>query len=155
MYKLEWTAPMRFDGFAEGVGSIVMDSAPRYGGSGAGPTPMEAVLLALAGCTGMDVVSILRKKRAPLEELTIEVSAERATEHPKVFTKIHLRYLVRGAGLGEDDVRKAITLSQDKYCSVSAMLRQTAAITWDVAINAGVQAGGPHARTAPAGSTAA
>ncbi len=134
MDKVEWTAPMRFEGFVEGAGSIVMDSARAHGGTDAGPTPMQTVLLALAGCTGMDVVSILKKMRAPLEGLTVEVSAERATAHPMVFTRIHLRYLVRGAGLREDDVRKAIGLSQEKYCSVSAMLRATATITYEVVV---------------------
>ncbi len=141
MYKIEWTAPMRFEGFAEGVGSIIMDAAPGHGGGGAGPTPMQTVLLALAGCTGMDVVSILTKMRAPLEGLTIEVSAERAAEHPKVFTRIHLRYLVRGKGIQEEDVRKAVTLSQEKYCSVSAMLRATAELAFDVVVNPAAQTG--------------
>ncbi len=140
MHKVEWTAPMRFEGFAEGVGSVLMDSQREYGGTGAGPTPMQTVLLALAGCTGMDVVSILKKMRAPLDGLTIEVSAERATEHPKVFTQIHLRYLVRGAGLQEEDVRKAIDLSREKYCSVSAMLRAMATITYEVVVTPGVRA---------------
>ena len=141
MDKVELTAPMRFEGFAEGVGSIVMDSAREHRGTSAGPTPMQTVLLALAGCTGMDVVSILEKMRTPLEGLKIEVNGERATEHPKVFTRIHLRYVVRGAGLREEDVRKAIDLSQEKYCSVSAMLRATATITYEVLLIPNLQAG--------------
>jgi len=140
MDKVVWTAPMRFEGFAEGVGAIVMDSAREHGGTSAGPTPMQTVLLALAGCTGMDVVAILKKMRAPLEGLTIEVSAERATEHPKVFTRIHLRYLLRGAGVREEDARKAISLSQEKYCSVAAMLRATATITHEVVVTPSARA---------------
>ncbi len=140
MDRVEWTAPMRFDGFVESVGSIVMDSAREHGGTSAGPTPMQTVLLALAGCTGMDVVAILKKMRVPLEGLAIEVSAERAADHPRVFTRIHLRYLVRGAGVREEDVRKAIDLSQEKYCSVSAMLRATATITCEVVVVPGARA---------------
>jgi putative redox protein len=95
---------------------------------------MQAVLISLAGCTGMDVVSILRKMRAPLEGLTMEVDAERATEHPKVFTKIHLRYRAWGAGLEDEPVRRAVDLSQEKYCSVSAMLKKSVPITYDVVV---------------------
>jgi putative redox protein len=116
---------------------------------------MEAVLLALAGCTGMDVVSILKKKRTPLEGLTIEVGAERAPEHPKVFTKIHIRYVARGTGLRHEDVNRAVALSQDKYCPVAAMLRPSATLTWEVAVSPDGQAGELDPGGAPAGSGAA
>lgn len=97
---------------------------------------MESVLIALAGCTGMDVVGILRKMRAPLEGLSIGVDGDRAAEHPKVLTRIHLRYRAWGAGLTLEQVRKAVLLSQDRYCSVSAMLRRTAPITYDIMVAA-------------------
>jgi len=95
---------------------------------------MESVLIALAGCTGMDVVSILRKMRAPLAGMRIEVNAQRAPEHPKVFTQIHVRYVAWGEGLQHDQVEKAATLSQEKYCSVSAMLKKTADLTYEVVV---------------------
>jgi putative redox protein len=91
---------------------------------------METVLLALAGCTGMDVVSILQKMRVPLEGLEIRVTAERAEEHPKVFTRIALEYIVTGADLRPDQVTRAVELSQTQYCSVSAMLRRAAELTY-------------------------
>ncbi len=129
-----WTPAMRFDAVAPEVEGITMDANREFGGSGAGPSPMQALLAALAGCTGMDVVSILRKMRAPLEGLTIDVSGERAQEHPKVFTAIHLRYRARGAGLQRDQVEKAVSLSEERYCSVAAMLRHAARITYEVIV---------------------
>lgn len=127
-----WAAPMRFDAQAESGTRIVMDSLPEHGGAGGGPTPMQAILIALAGCTGMDVVGVLRKMRAPLEHLRIVVEGERATEHPKVFTRIHIRYEVGGEGLLRDQVERAVTLSAEKYCSVSAMLRKATTITHEI-----------------------
>ncbi len=147
--RTRWTSGMRFEGTtAEGLG-IVMDAHPEHGVSGAGPAPMETLLLALAGCTGMDVVSILRKMRAPVDRLAIEVSGERAQEHPRVLTAIHLRYVAAGEGLQPGQVEKAVGLSQEKYCSVSAMLRKAAPITYDVVVTDTSVARGrvPHART--------
>ncbi len=128
----------------------VVDASPEHGGSGAGPTPMETVLIGLAGCTGIDVVSILGKMRAPLEQLRIEVQAERAAHPPKVFTAIHLRYHLRGEGLQPDQVVRAVTLSQERYCSVSAMLRSTARITYEILLN-----GSPVPLQPPGGREAA
>lgn len=131
---VDWRSGKRFVGHnAEGA-TLVMDAAPEHGGSGAGPTPMETVLLALAGCTGIDVVNILGKMRAPLERLRIEVAAQRAETHPKVFTGIHLRYLASGPGLDPEQVHRAVVLSKEKYCSVSAMLAKTAAVTYEVVV---------------------
>jgi putative redox protein len=111
-----------------------MDAHPEHGGTAAGPAPMEVLLLALAGCTGMDVVPILRKMRAPVERFSIEVTADRAETHPRVLTAIHLRYLAAGPGLRVDQVEKAVALSQDRYCSVSAMLRQAAPVTFETTV---------------------
>jgi putative redox protein len=133
--NVTWHAPMRFDGEAEDGTRLVMDALPQHGGTGAGPSPMQTVLIAVAGCTGMDVVSMLSKMRAPLERLAIAVAAERATEHPKVFTKIHLRYEFSGSNLQREQVEKAVTLSMDKYCSVSAMLKKAAAVTYEIVLN--------------------
>ena len=104
--EAQWTSGMRFEGAnAEGL-RIVMDAHPEHGGTRGGPAPMETLLLALAGCTGMDVVSILKKMRAPVDWLTVEVGGERADEHPRVFTKIHLRYIAAGSGLRPERLRK-------------------------------------------------
>ncbi len=133
--RLQWAPPMRFDAAAESGAVAVMDLRKDQGGGGAGPTPMEIVLAALAGCTGMDVVSILAKMRAGLEGLSIDASAERAADHPKVFTKLHLRIAAWGAGLKREQVERAVALSQEKYCSVSAMLRRSASITYELTVS--------------------
>ncbi|MDR7419149.1 MAG: OsmC family protein [Armatimonadota bacterium] len=133
--NVTWQAPMRFDAEAEGGTRVVMDALPQHGGTGAGPSPMQTVLAAVAGCTGMDVVSILNKMRAPLEALAIGVEAERASEHPKIFTKIHLRYEFSGPNLQREQVEKAVALSMEKYCSVSAMLKKAAEVTYEIVLN--------------------
>lgn len=131
--QVVWTAPKRFEGRSLASGArLTMDARPDAGGTGAGPSPMETVLMALAGCTGIDVVNTLAKMRAPLEGLVIDVSADRAAEHPKVFTAIRLRYVAWGPGLRRDQVERAVRLSEEKYCSVSAMLRKTAAISVEI-----------------------
>ena len=127
---VRWTTGMRFAGIPESGAGITLDALPEHGGSGQGPSPMETVLLALGGCTGMDVVSILGKMRAPLEGLEIRIRADRATTHPQVFTRIVLEYVFSGPGLQADQVQRAVDLSQEKYCSVSAMLRRTADLTY-------------------------
>ena len=128
--RVRWTTGMRFDGIAESGGAMTMDARPEHGGEGAGPSPMETVLLALGGCTGMDVISILVKMRAPLAGLEIAISADRADEHPRVFTRIALEYVFVGDGLRPEQVSRAVELSQERYCSVSAMLRQAAPLTY-------------------------
>jgi putative redox protein len=127
---VRWTSAMQFSGAGAAGTTITMDARPEHGGGGAGPSPMETMLLALGGCTGIDVVSVLQKMRAPLEALEIRIAAERAEEHPRVFTSIALEYTFVGAGLQPDQVNRAVELSQTRYCSVSAMLRQVAALTY-------------------------
>ncbi len=127
---VRWTNRMQFAGAGAAGTTITMDARPEHGGMDAGPSPMETVLLALGGCTGMDVVSVLQKMRAPMEGLEIQISAERAEEHPRVFTRIALQYTFVGAGLRPEQVSRAVELSQTRYCSVSAMLRQVAALTY-------------------------
>jgi len=128
--RVRWTVGMRFDGLAESGGAMTMDARPEHGGEGAGPSPMETVLLALGGCTGMDVISILVKMRAPLAGLEIAIAADRADEHPRVFTRIALEYVFVGDGLRPEQVSRAVELSQERYCSVSAMLRKAAPLTY-------------------------
>ena len=108
---------------------IVMDGPREFGGSDAGIRPKELLLLALGGCTASDVIAILQKKRVPLEGIEIHVSAEQTEEHPQVFTKMHVEYVVRGDNIKPSDVERAIELSETKYCSVNAMLRSSVAIT--------------------------
>jgi putative redox protein len=103
---------------------VTMDGPKEFGGSEAGVRPMELLLLGLGGCTGMDVISILAKKRAPFDNLEIHIEGNRAAEHPKVFTEIRIKYVFRGKGLNPKHVEEAIALSQEKYCSASAMFRK-------------------------------
>jgi putative redox protein len=108
---------------------VTMDGPETVGGTNAGSRPKELVLFALAGCTASDVVSILKKKRVPVQEFEMRVSGTEREEHPKIFTDIHLEYIVRGENINPEDVERAIDLSATKYCSVSAMLKPTVNIT--------------------------
>ena len=110
---------------------VVIDAAPDIGGKNLGPRPMELVLMGTGACSAIDVVHILRKARQPITDCVVEVDAERAAQDPKVFTKIHLHYIVTGKGLAQPQVERAIKLSKEKYCSATIMLAATAAITFD------------------------
>jgi putative redox protein len=103
---------------------ITMDGPEDFGGSNAGISPKEMLLLSLAGCTSSDVISILEKKRVKLVNFEINISAEMTEEHPKVFTKVDLEYVFYGDNIAEKDVERAIELSQTTYCGVSAMLKK-------------------------------
>lgn len=108
---------------------ITMDGPPDVGGSNAGPRPKELVLMALGGCTGSDVVSILQKKRVPMKDFRIALTAQTAEEHPQIYTDIHIEYILTGEGINAADVERAIELSTTKYCSVSAMLKASVKLT--------------------------
>lgn len=110
--------------------AVVMDTSYMEG-TNSGATPMELVLMGLMGCTGMDVISILRKKKKQFGYFRIECEAELTDDFPKVYTNIHLHFTVKGKNVDEESVRRAIDLSREKYCSVSAMLGKTADITYD------------------------
>jgi putative redox protein len=125
-----------FAGSANSKHWVVMDGPEEFGGSSAAAKPKELLLLGLAGCTGSDVVSILQKKRVPLTRLELNVTAEEADTYPQVYTRIHVEYVFHGAGLREQDLERAIELSETKYCSVSAMLRPAVAITHSFRIEA-------------------
>ncbi len=103
---------------------ITMDGPEDFGGSNAGISPKELLLVSLAGCTASDVVSILQKKRVKLDDFEINISAEMTEDHPKVFTKIDLEYVFYGDSIAEKDVERAIDLSQTTYCGVTAMLEK-------------------------------
>ncbi|HQF41534.1 MAG TPA: OsmC family protein [Ignavibacteriaceae bacterium] len=108
---------------------ITMDGPENFFGSNAGIRPKELILLSLAGCTGSDVVAILQKKRAKLDNLEINITAEQQETHPQVYTKIHIEFLFYGKDVAEKDVERAIELSQTTYCSVTAMLQKSVEIT--------------------------
>ncbi len=119
---------MRFEATLGSGHRVILDAASEVGGQDAGPRPMEMLLLGLGGCTGMDVISILRKMRQDVTGYEIRLSGERATEHPKVFTAIVVEHVVRGRGLSEESVRRAVELSATRYCSAAAMLGKVARI---------------------------
>ena len=110
---------------------VVVDAAPDIGGKNLGARPMELVLMGTGACSAIDVVHILRKARQPITDCVVEVEADRADQDPKVFTRIHLHYVVTGKGLAKAQVERAIKLSKEKYCSATIMLAATAAITFD------------------------
>jgi putative redox protein len=128
-----WKEGLHFEGESDGQ-IVQLDSTVEAGGKALGPSPVRLVLIALAGCTGMDVISLLKKMRQDVTHFQVDVSSERAQEHPKVYTSYELVYRVRGHSLDRDLVEKAVNLSEDKYCSVAAMLRVAAPITFRIEI---------------------
>lgn len=132
--KVVWNGKMQFTGTTPSNFNIVMDSTPEHGGDNTGPRPMELILVALGGCTGMDVISILNKMKEKVESFEMKITAERAEEHPKIYTKVHIEYIFKGENLNEANIKKAIELSQNKYCSVSAILRGTAEVSYSYKI---------------------
>ncbi|HEY9050108.1 MAG TPA: OsmC family protein [Gammaproteobacteria bacterium] len=132
--RVKWLDHMSFVGETGSGHSVVMDGAPDSGGRNLAARPMEMVLVGMGGCTAFDVVMILQRARQPITDCIVEIEAERAEEVPKVFTKIHAHYIIKGKGLSEKQVEKAVKLSAEKYCSVSIMLAETADITHDYEI---------------------
>jgi len=126
----EWKHDEVFEGVAENGNTIVLDgdSAHKHG-----PSPMEVVLMALCGCTSVDVVSILKKKRQQVTGLRVSATAQRAQTPPQVFTHIKLTYAVRGVKLSRKAVEDAVSLSKNKYCSVSKMLEKAATVEYEIA----------------------
>ncbi len=134
--KATWIDGRRF-AYESATGHALMTDAPEEsGGTDTAATPMELVLLGLIGCSGVDVTSILQKMKQPLEALTVTARAVRADVHPRVYTKIHLTYLVRGK-LDIKKLERAINLSETRYCSVAAMLSSTALITHEYVLDEG------------------
>lgn len=115
---------------------VVMDGAPEVGGQNAGSRPMELLLMALGGCTGMDVVSILRKRRVRVDDFRMVLRGDRQAEHPRKFTRIEIEYIFRGDNLEahEKAIRDTVALSQDRYCSVSASLRPQVEVTYRITL---------------------
>ena len=126
---IKWLDGVSFVGESESGHAVVLDGPPDAGGRNIGMRPMEMVLVGMGGCTAFDVVSILQKARQPITDCRVELTAERADEIPKVFTRIHVHFIVHGHGLKEAQVERAVKLSAEKYCSASIMLAKTAEIT--------------------------
>lgn len=129
--RVKWLDNMSFVGESGSGHSVVMDGPPELGGRNLGVRPMEMLLLGLGGCSSFDVVLILQKSKQQVIDCEVEIEAERADKEPKVFTRIHLHFIVTGRGLSEEKVARAIKLSAEKYCSASIMLAKMAEVTHD------------------------
>lgn len=129
--RIRWVEDRTFVGESGSGHCLVLGTAHGPEGRTPGPSPMELVLIGTGGCAAFDVVHILEKSREPVEDCTVELDADRATTDPKVFTRIHMRFVVTGRGLAPAKVERAIALSVEKYCSASAMLAKSATITHD------------------------
>ncbi|MBT2129808.1 OsmC family protein [Aliiroseovarius lamellibrachiae] len=128
--RVKWAEARTFVGTSGTGHNIVLGTSHGEGGT-PGPSPMELMLLGAAGCSAYDVVSILEKSRQNFQDVQVEVDADRADTDPKVFTRIHMHFIIKGRGVADDKVARAISLSVDKYCSASAMLAATATVTHD------------------------
>ena len=127
--KVTLVHDMMFSGKATSGHTLNMDADDTFGGHNAGFRPMELLLVGFGGCSGMDVISILRKKRQPVTGLEINIQGKRAENHPHVYTEVHIEYVVKGTEVEKDAVERAISLSLDKYCSVGATLAKAGTIT--------------------------
>lgn len=142
--RVKWVEDRTFVGESESGHKIVLGSAAGPEGRTPGPSPMELLLIGTGGCSAVDVVLILERGREPVEDCVVEIEAERATTDPKVFTRIHMHFVVTGRGLARPKVERAVNLSIEKYCSASAMMAKTATLTHDFEVI-------DPARPAPAG----
>ncbi len=128
-----WQGNMKFDAVVSGH-HVIMDALPVVGGNDEGARPKELMLASLAGCTGMDVVSILKKMRVEPEYFNIRVEADMTEEHPKHYTAMHIIYEFKGVGLELEKLQKAVKLSQDQYCGVSTAYRKAMELTYEIVI---------------------
>ena len=129
--RVKWSENRTFVGTSGTGHSIVFGARKEADDPTPGPSAMELVLMGTGGCSAYDVISILEKSRQNVDDVIVELDADRAETDPKVFTRIHLHFIVKGRGLSEDRVKRAIDLSVDKYCSASAMMAKTATVTHD------------------------
>lgn len=132
--SIKWIDGVSFVGESETGHAVVLDGAPENGGRNIGMRPMEMLLIGMGGCTSFDVVTILKKSRQPISDCVAHITATRADEVPKVFTKIHVHFVVTGDHLNESQVERAVKLSAEKYCSASIMLGKVCEITHDFEI---------------------
>ncbi len=126
--KVKWAGDMQFIGQSGTGHAMVMDANPDFGGYDSGMRPMELLLIGLGGCSGMDIVSILKKKKQDIRGLEIKVNAQQAEKYPKRLTEISIEFIVKGKSLSEEAVKRAVELSMEKYCSVKATLEHSAKI---------------------------
>lgn len=132
--RVKWVEGAMFVGESGSGHSVIMDGPADGGGRNLGIRPMEMLLLGTGGCTAYDVVHILKKSRQPIEDCVVEISAERSEEVPKVFTRIHIHFIVKGRGLADAAVSRAVDLTAEKYCSASIMLAKVATVSHDYEI---------------------
>ncbi len=132
--RVKWVENVCFMAESESGHALIMDGAPDIGGRNMGPRPMEMLLMGAGGCTSGDVIMILKKSRQDVTGCEVDITADRAGDHPKVFTNIHMHFTVRGRSLKPEVVDRAIKLSAEKYCSASIMLGKTAQMTHDFEI---------------------
>jgi len=132
--RIKWVQDATFLGESGSGHAVVMDGPPDHGGRNLGVRPMEMLLLGMGGCTAFDVVSILKKSRQPITDCVAEIEAGRADTDPKIFTTIHVHFIVTGKDLSEKRVARAVALSAEKYCSASIMLGKAAKISHDFEI---------------------
>lgn len=132
--RVKWIENVCFMGESETGHAVVLDGAPDAGGRNLGMRPMEMLLIGMGACTSFDVVTILKKARQPITDCVAEIDATRADEIPKVFTKIHVHFVVTGKGLNPAQVERAVNLSAEKYCSASIMLGKAAEMSHDFEI---------------------
>lgn len=132
--RIKWVENVCFMGESETGHAVILDGAPDAGGRNLGMRPMEMLLIGMGACTSFDVVTILKKARQPISDCVAEIEAARADEVPKVFTRIHVHFVVTGSGLNPVQVERAVKLSAEKYCSASIMLGKAAEITHDFEI---------------------
>ncbi|MCE5195431.1 MAG: OsmC family protein [Nitrospiraceae bacterium] len=128
--KVTYIDGLRFVASANSGHAVVMDTDPEFGGSNTGSTPMEILLMGLGGCSGMDVISVLKKKKQDVSSFHINIKGDKAENYPKKFTEIDVEFVLKGRNLSHEAVKKAIELSMTKYCSVKAALEGSAKITW-------------------------
>lgn len=132
--RVKWLEEVTFVGESASGHAVVMDGPPEHGGRNIGVRPMEMLLLGMGGCTSFDVISILKKSRQEVVDCEVELEAERAETEPKVFTQIHVHFIISGKDLSEKHVKRAVELSAEKYCSASIMLGKMAKISHDYEI---------------------
>lgn len=131
--NIDWSGDMAFKAEVNGF-TLNIDADEKVGGKNTGPRPKPLLLAGLGGCTSMDVISILGKMRVIPDEFRVEVEAEQTEEHPKYYNKIHLKYIFKGKDLPVDKLEKAVNLSQERYCGVSAMLGKSAELTHEIVV---------------------
>ena len=132
--RITWVQDALFVGESGSGHTITMDGSPDVGGRNLAARPMEMVLIGMGGCTAIDVASMLKKQRQDVRNIIVELEAERAEDHPKVFTTVKLVYRVRGKKLNRALVERAVSLSDEKYCSATAMIRKSAKVTHEIVL---------------------